>query len=147
MWFLNIAFTVPQACLRCLRLFPCLPVVYRASITANNKTEFYTGMAGNHFKERVTHHNFDIRHSKQRDSTTLSKHIWDLKDSGTSYDLTWNLVENSKIYNHTTGICRLCNLEKYYIMFTPEGATLNDRTEFYSICRHRQKNLLLSKVK
>ena len=31
-------------------------------------------------------------------------------------------------------------------MFKPEGATLNDRSEFYSTCRHREKNLL-EKVK
>ena len=50
------------------------------------------------------------------------------------------------INNHTTGKCRLCNREKWYIMFKPDGATINDRSEFYSTCRHRTQNLL-SRIK
>ena len=118
------------------------PVVYRATVTSNNKSEYYTGIAGNSFKERVNHHNYDFRHRSQKSSTTLSNHIWDLKENGTHYDLTWNLVETAPIFNHTTRNCRLCNREKWHIMFKPEGATINDRTEFYSTCRHRLKNLL-----
>ena len=92
--------------------------------------------------QRVNHHNYDFRHRSQKQSTTLSNHIWDLKESGENYDLTWNLVETAPIFNHTTRNCRLCNREKWHIMFKPEGATLNDRSEFYSTCRHRLKNLL-----
>ena len=122
------------------------PVIYRAAITANNKTEYYTGLAGNNFKERVNKHNSDIRNSNKRFSTTLSKHVWELKDGGTNFDIKWRIVQNASTYNHTTKKCRLCNTEKLLIMFNPEGATLNDRSEFYSTCRHRLKNLL-SKVK
>ena len=50
------------------------------------------------------------------------------------------------IFKHTTGKCRLCNTEKYLVMFKPEDATINKGTEFYSTCRHREKNLL-KKVK
>ena len=122
------------------------PVIYRAAITANGKTEYYTGLAGNNFKERVNKHNSDFRNSNKRHSTTLSKHLWELKDGGTNFDLKWSIVQNASTYNHTTKKCRLCNTEKFLIMFNPEGATLNDRSEFYSTCRHRLKNLL-SKVK
>ena len=102
------------------------PVVYRAAITANNNTEYYTGIAGNSFKERVNKHKHDIRSSDKRHSTTMSKHIWELKDSGTDFNLTWSIVENAPIFNHTTQKCRLCNTEKLLIMFNPEGATIND---------------------
>ena len=118
------------------------PVVYRAAITANNNTEYYTGIAGNSFKERINKHKHDLRNSDKRHSTTLSKHIWDLKDSGTDFNLSWSLVQNAPIFNHTTKKCRLCNTEKLLIMFKPEVATLNDRSEFYSTCRHRLKNML-----
>ena len=33
------------------------PVIYRAAIAAYNKTEHYTGLAGNNFKHRVNKHN------------------------------------------------------------------------------------------
>ena len=63
------------------------PLVYRAAVTANNKTEFYTGIAGNSFKERWDGHKSTIKHSNLRHKTTLSNHIWNLKDSGTNYTL------------------------------------------------------------
>ena len=83
--------------------------------------------------------------TRERSSRDIVPHqpSWDLKDSETDYDLTWSLVKTAPIYNHTTGICRLCNLEKILIMFKPEGATINDRSEFYSTCRHRLKSLLI----
>ena len=118
------------------------PVVYRAAITSDHKTEYYTGIAGNNFKERVNKHKYNIRTASQRHNTTLTNHIWELKDKGEDYDLTWSLIDKAPIFNHTTGSCRLCNKEKWYIMFRPEGATINERTEFYSTCRHRLKNLL-----
>ena len=118
------------------------PVLYRADITSNNNTEHYTGLTGNTFKDRYNKHASNLRHSNQRDSTTLSQHIWNLKDNNIDYTLKWNLVEEAPTFNHTTGKCRLCIREKWYIMFRPEQATLNDRTEFYSTCRHRKKNLL-----
>merc|ERR1711954_482234 len=65
------------------------PLVYRAAVTTNNKTEFYTGIAGNSFKERWDGHNSSLRHSDQRHKTTLSNYIWDLKDSGTNFNLEW----------------------------------------------------------
>ena len=108
------------------------PVVYRAAVTANNSTEYYTGIAGNSFKERWDGHNTTLRHSEKRGETTLSQYIWDLTDSGTNFDLTWSIVQNAPIFNHSTQKCRLCNMEKLLIMFEPEGATLNSRSEFYS---------------
>ena len=122
------------------------PVVYRAAVTANNSTEYYTGIAGNNFKERFNGHQTTFNNSCQRNKTTLSQHIWNLKDSGTNFTLSWSIVQNAPIFNHTTQQCRLCNTEKLLIMFQPEGATLNDRSEFYSTCRHRIKNTL-QKVK
>ena len=71
------------------------PVVYRAEVTANNKIEYYTGITGNTFKERVTSHFSDFRHIEQRHSTTLSNHIWTLKENNVDYNLVWNLVEET----------------------------------------------------
>ena len=148
------AVTQPEKSCNCRRGHPCpvggqclrRSVVYRAAITANNKTEYYTGITGNSFKERLNHHNSDFRNKKQRNSTTLSNHIWELKETSTPYDLSWSIIESAPKYNNNTGKCRLCNREKWYIMFRPEGATINDRSEFYSTCRHRTQNLL-SRIK
>ena len=79
-------------------------------------------------------------------STTLSTYIWKLKDSKTKYKISWRIMDRAPCFNPITRTCRLCLKEKYYIMFKPDGATLNDRNEFYSTCRHRLKQLL-AKVK
>ena len=47
------------------------------------------------------------------------------------------------ITNPTTWFCRLCTLEKYHIMFEPEKATLNKRSEFFGHCWHKQPQLLV----
>ena len=115
-------------------------------LTSDNKTEYYTGIADNNFKERFNGHKTTLNNSDKRNKTTLSQHIWELKDSGKNFNLTWSIVQNAPIFNHTTKKCRLCNIEKLLIMFQPDGATLNDRSELYSTCRHRLKNTL-KKVK
>ena len=45
-------------------------------------------------------------------------------------------------FNPATGICGVCNLEKFFIMFKPGGASLNQRSEFFTHCRHYRKFLL-----
>ena len=49
------------------------------------------------FKERDGKHIYDFNHIDQRKSTTLSKHIWDLQQNGTTYDLTWSLLEMARL--------------------------------------------------
>ena len=73
--------------------------------------------------------------------TCLSKYVWDLQDQGISYDLNWKIIARGRGFNPTTRSCQACLKEKYLIMFRPEGATLNDRNEFYNTCRHRKKLL------
>ena len=94
------------------------------------------------FKSRYYGHTHDFRTPSQRRSTCLSKYVWGLKDIGVGYDIYWKIIARGRGFNPTTRSCQACLKEKYYIMFRPEGATLNDRNEFYNTCRHR-KTLLL----
>ena len=41
----------------------------------------------------------------------------------------------------------LCIREKYFIIFQPEGASLNSRSELFTTCRHRKKQLLANTQK
>ena len=119
-------------------------VVYEAKVIRrdNRKAEFYTGVTVGPFKTRYYGHSHDLRTPSQRRSTCLSKYVWELKDNGVAYDIYWKIIARGRGFNPTTRSCQACLKEKYYIMFRPEGATLNDRTEFYNTCRHR-KTLLL----
>ena len=61
-----------------------------------------------------------------------------------AYDISWKVIDRAKEFNPITKKCRLCLKEKYHIMFHPNGATLNERSEFYSTCRHRLRGLLVN---
>ena len=121
-------------------------VIYRATVTDQNQNiNTYTGLTGYTFKKRYDGHTYSFRHRGEK-STTLSSHLWDLSDKNIQYDLKWELVDRPQEFNPSTRKCRLCNKEKYYIIFQPEGATLNLRSELFSSCRHRMR-LLLSRIK
>ena len=74
--------------------------------------------------------------------TTLSNYIWQIKDQDIQYNLEWEVVSKGADFNPATGICGVCNLEKFFIMFKPGGASLNQRSEFFTHCRHYRKFLL-----
>ena len=59
-----------------------------------------------------------------------------------NYEVKWSIIDRAKEFNPDTKKCRLCIKEKYYIIFQPECASLNDRSELFSTCRHRKKKLL-----
>jgi hypothetical protein len=58
------------------------------------------------------------------------------------YEISWKKLARGRVFNPTSKTCQLCLKEKYLIMFSPEGATLNKRNELYNTCRHRLKQLL-----
>ena len=120
-------------------------VVYRAAVTTDNgNTEYYTGLTGNKFKERYSGHKTSFNHQKYMHKSTLSTHIWKLKNENTNFTTNWSLVDRATKFNPTTRKCRLCLKEKWYIMFKPQTATLNERSEFFTVCRHRLRGLLVN---
>ena len=118
-------------------------LVYRAEVTdSNSKKTTYTGLTSNTFKKRYYGHRQSFKERNSKHSTTLSSHIWDLKDKNLNYSIKWTAVDRAPRFNPITKKCRLCLKEKYYIIFQPEGAELNERSELFSTCRHRTRDLL-----
>ena len=127
-------------------------VIYQGAVTRHDtgKTDFYTGLSEPSWKLRWGNHkqNFKTDSRANRTATCLSKHIWMLKDKGVGYSIKFKQLAKAKSFNPITKVCRLCLTEKYFLMFKPEGATINSRSEFFSACRHKSKLLLCnSKVK
>ena len=117
-------------------------LVYKATVVdGNNNTETYTGLTKNSFKDRYYAHSSSFRKRKKEHETTLSTHIWKLKDQGLNFDISWSVIEKAREFNPTTRKCSLCLKEKYNILFQPSGATLNTQSELYSTCRHRLSKL------
>ena len=119
-------------------------IVYTCKVTRldNSTYETYTGLTMGTFKKRFNAHNSDFRHSKYRKKTMLSKYVWHLKDNNIPYELSWSILGKAKSFNPVTGVCRLCLLEKYFIMFNSKDATLNSRDELYNPCRHKWRHTL-----
>ena len=119
-------------------------IIYTCKVTRldDYSYETYTGMTKNTFKSRWDAHNSDARHRANSTHTTLSKHIWYLKDNNVPYQQTWSILDKAKSFNPVTGVCRLCLLEKYYIMYNPKDATLNLKSELYQPCNHKWQHTL-----
>ena len=116
-------------------------VVYQATVSYDgDKTDTYTGLTERKFIERHKEHltNFETRNKKN--STKLSRKIWDLQDKNKIYEIKWKILQQSKPYYAGGKECRLCLEENGIILFQPEKASLNSRTEIFNKCRHMKNS-------
>jgi hypothetical protein len=88
------------------------------------EVETYTGLKDGTLKKRYNVHMFDFRHPDGKRSTTLSKHIWNFKNNNIPYEIEW---KSGPVFS-------------IRLTVSPEGVTLNKRSELYNTCRHRLKN-------
>ena len=119
-------------------------VIYQAAVTnkAMKEVQTYVGLTKNTFKTRYLNHTSSFRNKSKRNATELSKHMWKLKNTNTSYTINWKIIKSSQPYSNKTKRCNLCMSEKFIIICHPELSSLNKRNELISTCRHRKKFLL-----
>ena len=117
-------------------------MIYNCKVSSEGGTETYTGLTGGTIKTRISQHTTDFKYSRNETSTTLSEHIHQLKKEDKRYELKWSLLDRGPVYNPITRKCRLCLLEKFYIIFKTETASLNRRSELFNTCRHRNQKIL-----
>ena len=124
-------------------------VVYQATVTRedNNHVETYAGLTENDFKGRWRGHKHDLSHPECRGNTALAGYVWSLKDSNIPFSITWDILGRAPAYNPVTKTCRLCTLEKFFIIYHPTKASLNQRSEIFTSCLHRDKHLLCPRRK
>ena len=108
-------------------------------------TETYVGCCGTEWKPRYRNHNKSFTHRKYKGETILSTHIWDLKDRGSDYTISWRIIDRGPAFTPVTKVCMLCTIEKFYIIRKPQLASLNSRQEVGNHCLHIAMSLL-SKV-
>ena len=121
-----------------------LSLIYQATVTRkdNSTTETYIGLTVNDFKTRYRNHTSSFRHTKLRNSTELSKHIWTLKKNNINHCISWRILSSRSPCNSANKRCNRCLKEKILIIRRPELSSLNKRNELVSSCRHRNKTLL-----
>ena len=121
-------------------------LIYQATVTKlNNETKNYVGLASTEFKKRLAvHKNAFKDRTKLNIQTSLSKYVWDVKDDeGVEPTVTWKIIDRGKPFSPSTGICNLCTSEKFFIMYRPDMAELNSRSEIFNHCRHKKPALLI----
>ena len=121
-----------------------LSVIYQETIKRNdnNTSETYIGLTENTLKTRYRNHMASFHHTKHRNSTELSKHVWSLTDNDIDYSISWRIISSSSSYNSSSKRCNLCLKEKFLIICRHDLSSLNKRNELVSSCRHRNKALL-----
>ena len=116
-------------------------VVYKATVITDNEEadKEYIGISATEFKLRYANHKQSFDHAAKRDATSLSQHVWRLKESNTPYSIKWCILARCKPYACGTKFCNLCITEKYEILLSNPETTLNKKTEIIGKCRHRAK--------
>jgi hypothetical protein len=114
-------------------------VVYKATVVTKSETKSYIGSAGNSFKERFTGHKQSFKSEAKRNTTALAKYIWEMKDSGTDYNLQWEILRKTRRKYDSRNGCELCVLEKIEIANAAKGSSLNRRNELQSKCPHYKR--------
>ena len=121
-------------------------IVYKATVKKSNK--FYLGISANEFKSRIAKHKSSFRHEKEKTSTTLSKHCWEINDVPEP-DIEWQILKKSTPRVAGAKECQLCLEEKLQILKqSGNSMCLNRRSELSNRCFifHRSKHKLASIV-
>ena len=117
-------------------------IIYEAKVTTQHSFKTYIGLTSNTFKTRYSSHKTSFNNQRHMNDTELSKYVWDLKETGTQYKITWKILRHAEPYNPKSQRCQLCLWEKYFIITSNRQTTLNKRSELISTCKHRKKFLL-----
>ena len=126
--------------------------IYQATVTHSSpetgkkQTNTYIGLAATTFYQRHQNHKTSFKDKNHSTKSELSKHIWNLKELGLVCDVTWKIIDKGKKFSPTSKSCKLCTLERYYLICRPDLYTLNKNKEFSDECLHK-RFLRLSKVK
>jgi hypothetical protein len=127
-------------------------LIYQATVTETTKenqqiVEKYVGLSAPPFKKRLGNHIKSFKNENYSTETTLSTHIWNIKQRGSTYTVQWSVLDRGNTYNPATKTCNLCTKEKFYIILKPHLATINKRNELGSSCRHKPSTLLCKQTK
>ena len=118
-------------------------LIYKANVSAEvnggEEIKTYIGLTSTKFVERYRNHLQSFRNEGMRNSTELSKHIWDLKEKGISYNITWEIHRKAKAYRPGARYCNLCTAEALAIAFQAGENCLNSKNEILKQCRHRAR--------
>ena len=121
-------------------------VVYAARVTEDGIRghSTYYGLTMNPLKHRVNAHLRSFEEGNNQGKTKLSRHILDIRERGSKFDVKWTVERRRKHWTGGKG-CSLCLGEKTMILFNKEPDMLNQRKELFSTCRHQHEHRIESR--
>ena len=120
-------------------------VIYKCTVFSPDKpNKVYLGTTEGHFKKQFYNHRKSFNSEGSTNDTTLSKYIWELKEtSNSSPALIWSIVKKVPPYSNMSKKWLPCLHEKFEINnYPPPEELLNKRSELISKCWHSNKFLL-----
>ena len=96
-------------------------IIYEATVSSNpdEETRKYVGLCSTSFKDRLAVHKQHMNNRIHRKKCELANHIWNLKDAGKGFDITWRVLK--KVRGRLVGgTCRLCTTEQLHIVDHPD---------------------------
>ena len=93
------------------------------------KKKFYFGVSETPSKERFRNHKKEFNFVKYRNSTELSKYIWQLKDLNITPKISWEIAAVIRCAARID-CCKLCLTEKLFIIKSfDNNQLLNKKSE------------------
>jgi hypothetical protein len=76
-------------------------IVYQATVSTNDNSppQTYVGPTENSFKTRYYNHKTSFTLYEKRNSTELSKYVWQLKRRGIEFHIKWQTLKRAKPYS------------------------------------------------
>jgi hypothetical protein len=70
-------------------------IVYQATVSTNDNSapQIYVGLTENSFKIRYYNHKTSFTLYEKRNSTELSKYVWQLKRRGIEFHIKWQILK------------------------------------------------------
>ena len=112
---------------------------HQHSIYILNNQESSIGLTEKKFNTRFNLHKSSFKLENKRTSTTLSEHVWELKNKNMNFNIKWELVKKVKPFALSDKVCKHCLQEKLSIIRS--APSLNKGIETFGHCIHRKKNL------
>ena len=119
-------------------------IIYKATLKSNGIAGHYYDCSETEFKTRFNNHKQSLVHRHKRNSTELSKTVWNAKDAGINPSIEWSIAAKTNPYQPGVKLCNLCLAEKLVILQSNPATTHNKRSELNSKCRHKNKFKLKS---
>ena len=81
-------------------------VIYKAEIVTNDDKKYYIGSCSTTFKLRFANHKQSFIKTEKKNDTELANYIWNLKNSGKNYNISWKILTKAKSYHNGSKNCR-----------------------------------------